>query len=89
MIAWGTPRARAVLATTILAVGGAEQALNASATIADRAPRFAGRALAVAETVASGPLEIAITGTSYFLISGRIISRRSSSPVTEFTNGRP
>ena len=34
----------------------------ASATIADRAPRFAGRALAVAETVAAGPLEIAIVG---------------------------
>ncbi len=40
----------------------AEQALQASATIAARAPRFAGRALAVAETVASGPLEIAIVG---------------------------
>ncbi|TCO34488.1 hypothetical protein EV652_102554 [Kribbella steppae] len=42
----------------------AEHALQASATIAARAPRFAGRALAVAETVASGPLEIAIVGTS-------------------------
>ncbi|WP_433161448.1 thioredoxin domain-containing protein [Kribbella sp. CA-247076] len=42
----------------------AEQALAASATIADRAPRFAGRALAVAETVASGPLEVAIAGAS-------------------------
>ncbi|TDD18123.1 thioredoxin domain-containing protein [Kribbella turkmenica] len=42
----------------------AEQALTASATIAARAPRFAGRALAVAETVASGPLEIAIAGAS-------------------------
>jgi len=42
----------------------AEQALQASATIAARAPRFAGRALAVAETVAPGPLEIAIVGTS-------------------------
>jgi uncharacterized protein YyaL (SSP411 family) len=38
----------------------AQQALQASAAIAQRAPRFAGRALAVAETVASGPLEIAI-----------------------------
>ncbi|MGW1342291.1 thioredoxin domain-containing protein [Kribbella sp. NPDC002412] len=46
----------------------AEQALTASATIADRAPRFAGRALAVAETVASGPLEIAITGSSADLL---------------------
>jgi len=42
----------------------AEQALQASATIADRAPRFAGRALAVAETVAGGPLEIAIVGAT-------------------------
>ncbi len=42
----------------------AEQALKASATIAARAPRFAGRALAVAETIASGPLEIAIAGNS-------------------------
>ncbi|MGY4767999.1 thioredoxin domain-containing protein [Kribbella sp. CWNU-51] len=42
----------------------AEQALQASATIADRAPRFAGRALAVAETIAAGPLEIAIAGDS-------------------------
>jgi uncharacterized protein YyaL (SSP411 family) len=40
----------------------AQQALQASAAIAQRAPRFAGRALAVAETVASGPLEIAIAG---------------------------
>jgi uncharacterized protein YyaL (SSP411 family) len=40
----------------------AQQALQASATIANRAPRFAGRALAVAETIASGPLEIAIVG---------------------------
>jgi uncharacterized protein YyaL (SSP411 family) len=42
----------------------AEQALKASATIAARAPRFAGRALAVAETVAAGPLELAIAGAS-------------------------
>ncbi|TDD50275.1 thioredoxin domain-containing protein [Kribbella antibiotica] len=42
----------------------AEQALSASATIAARAPRFAGRALAVAETIAAGPLEIAIAGRS-------------------------
>jgi len=39
-------------------------ALNASAAIAARAPRFAGRALAVAETIAAGPLEIAIAGRS-------------------------
>ena len=38
----------------------AHQALQASATIAARAPRFAGRALAVAETIAGGPLEIAV-----------------------------
>jgi hypothetical protein len=42
----------------------AAQALQASATIAERAPRFAGRALAVAETIAAGPLEIAIAGDS-------------------------
>ncbi|GAB3948466.1 thioredoxin domain-containing protein [Kribbella albertanoniae] len=42
----------------------AEQALSASAAIAARAPRFAGRALAVAETIAAGPLEIAIAGRS-------------------------
>jgi uncharacterized protein YyaL (SSP411 family) len=42
----------------------AGQALQASAVIADRAPRFAGRALAVAETIAGGPLEIAIVGDS-------------------------
>ncbi|MFF0343590.1 thioredoxin domain-containing protein [Kribbella sp. NPDC004875] len=40
----------------------ADHALQASAAIADRAPRFAGRALAVAETIAGGPLEIAIVG---------------------------
>ena len=38
----------------------AHQALQSSATIAARAPRFAGRALAVAETIAGGPLEIAV-----------------------------
>ena len=42
----------------------ADEALRASATIAARAPRFAGRALAVAETIAGGPLEIAIAGRS-------------------------
>ncbi|GAA1629500.1 thioredoxin domain-containing protein [Kribbella alba] len=46
----------------------AEQALKASAALAGRAPRFAGRALAVAETVASGPLEIAIVGDSEELL---------------------
>jgi uncharacterized protein YyaL (SSP411 family) len=40
----------------------AAEALDASAAIAERAPRFAGRALAVAETIAGGPLEIAIVG---------------------------
>jgi uncharacterized protein YyaL (SSP411 family) len=38
----------------------AQEALQASSAIAHRAPRFAGRALAVAETIATGPLEIAI-----------------------------
>ncbi|TDW87330.1 hypothetical protein EV137_5403 [Kribbella pratensis] len=38
----------------------AKKALQASSAIAHRAPRFAGRALAVAETIATGPLEIAI-----------------------------
>ncbi|WP_327637322.1 thioredoxin domain-containing protein [Kribbella sp. NBC_00482] len=42
----------------------AQQALQASSAIAQRAPRFAGRALAVAETIATGPLEIAIAGDS-------------------------
>ncbi|HZX07650.1 thioredoxin domain-containing protein [Kribbella sp.] len=42
----------------------AQQALNASAPIATRAPRFAGRALAVAESLAAGPLEIAIVTPS-------------------------
>jgi uncharacterized protein YyaL (SSP411 family) len=55
--------------TTLASVTGstryetaAQQALQLSAAIAARAPRFAGRALAVAETIASGPLEIAIVG---------------------------
>jgi uncharacterized protein YyaL (SSP411 family) len=42
----------------------ARQALAASAALAEQAPRFAGRGLAVAETIASGPLEIAIVGES-------------------------
>jgi uncharacterized protein YyaL (SSP411 family) len=57
--------------TTLASVTGsaryeaaADQALQASTAIASRAPRFAGRALAVAETLASGPLEIAIIGSS-------------------------
>jgi uncharacterized protein YyaL (SSP411 family) len=55
--------------TTLASVTGearydeaAEQALAASATLAGRAPRFAGRALAVAETHVAGALEIAIVG---------------------------
>ncbi|MEV8375393.1 thioredoxin domain-containing protein [Kribbella sp. NPDC056861] len=47
----------------------AEQALQLSAAIAARAPRFAGRALAVAETIATGPLEIAIAGESTELLA--------------------
>jgi len=61
--------------TTLASVTGsaryedaAQQALRASAAIAARAPRFAGRALAVAETVAAGPLEIAVIGESADLI---------------------
>jgi uncharacterized protein YyaL (SSP411 family) len=42
----------------------ARQALTASAALAEQAPRFAGRGLAVAETIASGPLGIAIVGES-------------------------
>ncbi|EKD59635.1 MAG: hypothetical protein ACD_54C01226G0001 [uncultured bacterium] len=33
--------------------------------------------------------EIATTGTLYFFTSGRTSSSRSSSPVTEFSSGRP
>jgi uncharacterized protein YyaL (SSP411 family) len=42
----------------------AEQALAATAGVGTQAPRFAGRALAVAETIEGGPLEIAIAGES-------------------------
>jgi uncharacterized protein YyaL (SSP411 family) len=42
----------------------AQQALAASAALAGRAPRFAGRGLAVAEAVVTGPLEIAVVGKS-------------------------
>jgi uncharacterized protein YyaL (SSP411 family) len=47
----------------------ARQALASSATLAARAPRFAGRALAVAETQTAGPLEIAIVGHSDELLA--------------------
>ncbi|TWD73391.1 hypothetical protein FB561_7280 [Kribbella amoyensis] len=53
--------------TTLASVTGsaryeeaARLALSASGALADRAPRFAGRALAVAEALQAGPLEIAI-----------------------------
>jgi uncharacterized protein len=42
----------------------AQQALQASSAIAHRAPRFAGRALAVADTIAGGPREIAIVAAA-------------------------
>jgi uncharacterized protein len=55
--------------TTYAAVSGsekhraaAEQALAATAMLAERAPRFAGRGLAVAEMLIEGPLEIAVVG---------------------------
>ncbi len=61
--------------TTLASVTGsaryedaAQRALQASSAIAARAPRFAGRALAVAETIASGPLEIAVIGDSAELL---------------------
>ncbi|NEA32086.1 thioredoxin domain-containing protein [Streptomyces sp. SID13031] len=61
--------------TTLASVTGsaryeaaAQQALQLSTSIITRAPRFAGRALAVAETIASGPLEIAVVGESEELI---------------------
>jgi uncharacterized protein YyaL (SSP411 family) len=46
----------------------AEQALAATAGVGTQAPRFAGRALAVAETIQGGPLEIAIAGESTDLL---------------------
>ena len=46
----------------------AQQALQASSAIAHRAPRFAGRALTVAENIAGGPLEVAIAGDSPELV---------------------
>jgi uncharacterized protein YyaL (SSP411 family) len=55
--------------TTLASVTGearyaqaADLALAASAALAARAPRFAGRALAVAEAHQAGPLEIAVVG---------------------------
>lgn len=42
----------------------AQAALTATSAIGAQAPRFAGRALAVAETALSGPLEIAVIGES-------------------------
>ncbi|TDO45056.1 hypothetical protein EV643_114201 [Kribbella sp. VKM Ac-2527] len=61
--------------TTLASVTGsaryeeaATAGLRASAALADRAPRFAGRALAVAETQQAGPLEIAIVGDSAELV---------------------
>ncbi|GAB3811253.1 thioredoxin domain-containing protein [Kribbella italica] len=57
--------------TTLASVTGearydeaAGQALAASAALAARAPRFAGRALAVAEMHRAGPLEIAVVGSA-------------------------
>lgn len=46
----------------------AGKALEATARLGTKAPRFAGRALAVAETHQTGPLEIAIAGESSQLL---------------------
>jgi uncharacterized protein YyaL (SSP411 family) len=46
----------------------AGQALTATAGLGTKAPRFAGRALAIAETIQGGPLEVAIAGESADLL---------------------
>src|SRR5262245_3838285 len=64
----------------------AEQALAATAGVGTRAPRFAGRSLAVAETLQSGPLEIAIVGDSRELVRTAFAAAPWGSAVV---SGRP
>ena len=64
----------------------AREALKASAALAGRAPRFAGRGLAVAEAMASGPLEIAIVGESTELLE---VALRDAPWGTAVVHGQP
>ena len=64
----------------------AEQALSASAGLGAQAARFAGRGLAVAETMASGPLEIAVVGESPDLLRTALRAAQWGTPLA---SGRP
>jgi len=64
----------------------ARQALVASAGLGAKAARFAGHGLAVAETMASGPLEIAVVGESPELLRTALRSAQWGTPLA---SGKP
>lgn len=65
----------------------AGQALAASAGLGARAARFAGRGLAVAETIASGPQEIAIVGESPELLRTALVEAQWGTPLASGSPG--
>ncbi|MFC0625947.1 thioredoxin domain-containing protein [Kribbella deserti] len=65
----------------------AGQALTACAGLGARAARFAGRGLAVAETIASGPQEIAIVGESPELLRTALVEAQWGTPLASGSPG--
>ncbi len=67
----------------------AEDAIATGGVAAARDPRFAGWALAGAEAVASGPVQVAIVGTGPLAANMIAIARRAPSPGLVIAHGRP
>jgi uncharacterized protein YyaL (SSP411 family) len=67
----------------------AEAAVRASGTLARRAPRFAGWALATAEMLATGPLQVAVVGTGP--VAGELLAtaRRAAAAGAVVVPGEP
>jgi uncharacterized protein YyaL (SSP411 family) len=67
----------------------ADAAITAGGAVASRDPRFAGWTLAVAEAAATGPLQVAISGTDDPAAEMLSLARLSGSPGLVLALGRP
>ena len=67
----------------------ASAALDACGPVANQDPRFAGRALAVAEALAAGPLQVAVVGAGPAAQQLLDVARVSTSPGAVVVSGMP
>jgi uncharacterized protein YyaL (SSP411 family) len=67
----------------------ASVALDACGPVAEQDPRFAGWALAVAEAVVAGPLQVAVVGAGVGALALVEVARASTSPGVVVVHGMP